>query len=81
MRILMPKTKSFFHECLSLMETEDFKNEMKIFLRPIIDIIIQEIQPYIYLTIIFISLCFLLILGIFILLIHNKYTYHKNLLL
>ena len=77
----MVKTTSFFHECLSLMDTEEFKNEMKIFLRPIIDIIIQEIQPYIYLTIIFISLCFLLILGIFVLLIHNKYIYHQKLLI
>ena len=77
----MVKTTSFLHECLSLMDTEEFKNEMKIFLRPIIDIIIQEIQPYIYLTIIFISLCFLLILGIFVLLIHNKYTYHQKLII
>ena len=77
----MTKSKTFYHECLSLMETEEFKNDIKIFLRPIIDIIIQEIQPYIYLTIIFISLCFLLILGIFVLLIHNKYLYQQKLIL
>ena len=77
----MTKSKTFYHECLSLMETEEFKNDIKIFLRPIIDIIIQEIQPYIYLTIIFISLCFLLILGIFVLLIHNKYLYRQKLIL
>ena len=73
--------KSFFHEMVAYLETDDIKKEMHLMLRPIIDIIIQEIQPYIYLTIIFISLCFLLILGIFILLIHNKYVYHQHLLL
>ena len=73
--------KSFFHEIIAYLETDDMKKELHLMLRPIIDIIIQEIQPYIYLTIIFISLCFLLILGIFILLIHNKYVYHQHLLL
>jgi len=73
--------KSFLHEMVAYLESEDVKKELHLMLRPIIDIIIQEIQPYIYLTIIFISLCFLLILGIFILLIHNKYVYHQNLLL
>jgi hypothetical protein len=73
--------KSFFHEMVAYLETEDVKKELHFMLRPIIDIIIQEIQPYIYLTIIFISLCFLLILGIFILLIHNKYVYRQHLLL
>jgi hypothetical protein len=73
--------KSFFHEMVAYLETDDIKKELHLMLRPIIDIIIQEIQPYIYLTIIFISLCFLLILGIFILLIHNKYVYHQHLLL
>ena len=73
--------KSFFHEIIAYLETDDIKKELHLMLRPVIDIIIQEIQPYIYLTIIFISLCFLLILGIFILLIHNKYVYHQHLLL
>ena len=73
--------KSFFNEIIAYLETDDMKKELHLMLRPIIDIIIQEIQPYIYLTIIFISLCFLLILGIFILLVHNKYVYHQHLLL
>jgi len=73
--------KTLFHEMLAYLETDDVKKELHVMLRPIIDIIIQEIQPYIYLTIIFISLCFLLILGIFILLIHNKYVYRQHLLL
>ena len=73
--------KSFFNEVIAYLETDDMKKELHLMMRLIIDIIIQEIQPYIYLTIIFISLCFLLILGIFILLIHNKYVYHQHLLL
>mgnify|MGYP000439187525 FL=1 len=74
-------TQSFIRECFAMLETEDFKKEIQIILRPIIDIILQEIQPYIYMTIIFICMCFLLILGIFILLMHNKYMYQQKLLL
>ena len=74
-------TKSFIRECFAIFEKEEVKKEMQILLRPIIDIILQEIQPYIYMTIIFICMCFLLILGIFILLIHNKYMYHQKLLI
>ena len=50
-------TQSFIRECFAMLETEDFKKEIQIILRPIIDIILQEIQPYIYMTIIFICMC------------------------
>ena len=51
---------------------EDVKDEFKELMRPLIDMLIKEIYPYIFLSIIFVFISFLLILGIFILLLRNK---------
>jgi len=37
-----------------------------------IDLILQELYPYIFLSIVFVFISFLLILGIFVLLLRNK---------
>uniref|UniRef100_A0A6C0AY26 Uncharacterized protein n=1 Tax=viral metagenome TaxID=1070528 RepID=A0A6C0AY26_9ZZZZ len=66
----------FLEECLILLKREDIKQNIKEFinpiLNPIISILIKEINPYIYLSLIFVIISFLLHLGIFILLIRNK---------
>ena len=41
-------------QCLLILSREDVKKEMKELFKPIISLIVQEIYPYIYLTIIFI---------------------------
>ena len=74
----MDKIKdTIIQQCLTLLKRDDVKDEIKIFLRPvmnmIVDILIQEIIPYIYLSITFVFISFLLILGIFILLLRNKF--------
>ena len=66
----------FLEECLILLKREDIKENIKEFinpiLNPIISILIKEINPYIYLSLIFVIISFILHLGIFILLIRNK---------
>lgn len=59
-------------KCLEIIRRQDVKKELKELLRPIIDMILQEIYPYIYLSMIFVIISFLLILGIFVLLLRNK---------
>jgi len=70
---------TIIQQCLTLLKRDDVKDEIKIFLRPImnmiVDILIQEIIPYIYLSITFVFISFLLILGIFILLLRNKFVF------
>jgi positive regulator of sigma E activity len=48
--------------------------------KPLVGLIVQEIYPYIYLSLVFVILGFLLILGIFYLLLrsHIKDVYLKN---
>lgn len=59
-------------QCLDILKREDVKQELKMLMRPMIDMIIQELYPYIFLSIVFVFISFLLILGIFILLLKNK---------
>lgn len=66
----------FINECLILLKREDIKKKIKGFInpmiQPIVSIILKEISPYIYLSLIFVIISFLLHLGIFILLLRNR---------
>ncbi len=58
-------------EIILLFRREDIKYEIKQILRPILDVILQDLYPYIYLSILFVLISFLLTLGIFIILLQN----------
>jgi len=58
--------------CLDIIKREDVKQELKHLFKPIIQLILQEIYPYIYLSLIFVIISFLLILGIFYLLLRTN---------
>ena len=60
--------ETFLKQCLEILKREEVKQEFKILIRPIIDVILQELYPYIYLSILFVLFSFFLTLGIFILL-------------
>lgn len=69
---------ALINECIDILKREDVKNEVKTFINPIIDLILVEINPYLYLCMMFVIISFLLHLGIFILLLRNKSMYLKN---
>ena len=66
----------FIADCISLFQKDEIKNNIKDIvtpiLKPIIDNLLKEINPYIYLSLVFVFVSFLLHLGIFVLLIKNK---------
>jgi len=64
--------ESLIAECVNIIKREDVKEEIKDLFRPIIDMILQEIYPYIFLSMLFVIISFMLILGIFILLLRNN---------
>ena len=68
----MELKETIVNECLKVLHRKDVKEEFKELMRPLIDMIIKEIYPYIFVSIIFVFISFLLILGIFILLLRNK---------
>ena len=63
--------------CVSILKREDVKNELKGLLSPLIDLILVDIYPYIYLSLIFVINSFLLHLGIFVLLLRNRSFFSK----
>jgi hypothetical protein len=65
-------------ECIEVLKRDDVKTEVKTFITPIIDLILVQINPYLYLCMMFVIISFLLHLGIFVLLLRNKSLYLKN---
>lgn len=63
---------TLINQCLNILKRDDVKNEIKNLITPLINMILVEIYPYIYLSLIFVIISFLLHLGIFILLLRNK---------
>ena len=60
---------SLVQQCLDLLKRDDIKNEFKMLLKPVIDFILYEINPYIYITVSLVFLIFIMILAILIILI------------
>jgi|TARA_Y100000389_G_scaffold165649_1_gene169917 hypothetical protein len=69
----MENTKEILiNECIGVLKREDVKQNIKEMFYPIIDMIMIEIWPYIFISLLFVILSFLIILGNFILLIRSK---------
>ena len=71
---------SLVQQCLDILKRDDIKNEFKMLLKPVIDFILYEINPYIYITVALVFLIFLMILAILIILImllRNKQLINK----
>jgi hypothetical protein len=74
----MSSNEEFAGKCIDLLKKPYIKNTIKEFIKPIIDIALQEIYPYIYLSVVFVVISFLLTLGIFILLVKQKCNCHSS---
>ena len=71
---------SFVQQCLDILKRDDIKNEFKMLLKPVINFILYEINPYIYIIVALVFLIFIMILAILIiliLLIRNKQIVNK----
>lgn len=64
--------EAIIEQCLQVLKRDDIKSELKQLMTPMIDMVLTEIYPYIYLSLIFVIISFLLHLGIFILLLRTK---------
>ena len=61
--------ETFVQQCLDILKRDDIKNEFKMLLKPLIDFILYEINPYIYITVALVFFIFIMILAILIILI------------
>ena len=68
--------ENFLKQCLFLLNKKEIKEQIKEILNPFLEIItitlLNQIYPYIYLSLIFVIVSFILHLGIFILLFRNN---------
>ena len=69
-------TNSIFDEFLEMFKKDEMKKELRKFCVPLIELILQELYPYIYLSVMFVIISFFLILGIFMLLLKSKIPIH-----
>jgi hypothetical protein len=60
---------SLAQQCLDVLKRDDVKTEFKILFQPLIDFVIIQISPYIYLTILLVFFIFIMILAILVILI------------
>ena len=68
----------FIEECIILLKKdENVKNLINPLIEPIITNLLKELNPYIYLSLVFVFISFLLHLGIFFLLLSNNLN-HLN---
>jgi hypothetical protein len=65
--------EEFIDQCLIILSREDVKIQLKELFKPLVSLIVQEIYPYIYLSLMFVIMSFLLILGIFYLLLRSNF--------
>ncbi|MBU94713.1 MAG: hypothetical protein CL669_03870 [Balneola sp.] len=63
---------TFLDKCLSVLRREDVRVELKSFMKPIFDMILQELYPYIYLSVLLVVVSFLLMVAIFIMIVKSK---------
>jgi hypothetical protein len=73
-------TMPLVHQCLDILKRDDVKKEFKSLLKPIIDFIFYEINPYIYVTVALIFMIFVMILAILVILLillRNKQIANK----
>lgn len=66
------QTDTFLDKCLAVLKREDVRAEFKSFMKPIFDMILQELYPYIYLSVLLVIVSFLLIVATFILVVKSK---------
>ena len=49
---------TIINECLNTLKRDDVKDQIKDLMRPLVDMIIAQLYPYIFLSIIFVSISF-----------------------
>jgi hypothetical protein len=63
---------TIIQKCITILRRDDVKQELNQLFIPIMDVILDKIQPYIYISLLFVLISFILHLGIFFLLFKNK---------
>ena len=69
--------KEIYEYCKNYLKKQEVIDEVKEILRPFVTLLFQEFYPYIYISILLVIVSFFLLLGIFFVLMRNKYFHCK----
>jgi hypothetical protein len=71
-------TKNIIYtEIMDILKNEDVKLQIRNLFKPIIEMLLADIYPYIMLSMVFVIISFFIILGNFILLLRSRFLYDK----
>ena len=80
-KIAQPKTKQklsmrdmVIDECKKFISRSDVKQEMKSVMTPIVQMILDEIYPYVYMTLVFVFVTFCFIVALFVMVYRLRTT-------
>ena len=59
-------------KCLKLLRREDVKNEVRRLTTPVLDLVLMELRPYLYVSLLLVTASFMLHVGIFWILVRGK---------
>lgn len=62
----------FYKECLNILKDKEINDSILEIIQPLLNMIFRDIYPYIFISVLFVVVSFLLNLGMFILLMRNK---------
>jgi len=65
-------SERFMNDLVQMISKDDVKREMKVVMRPYINMILNEIYPYLYVSLVFVCISFLMTLSIFVLLLKKS---------
>lgn len=72
---------SILKQCVDILKRDDIKKELKYLLAPIINVVLCELYPYIYVIVFLVFLIFIMILAILVILLfiaRNKDFFNKS---
>ena len=74
----MINKQKIIDECVGVLKKPEIKQEIVNVFSPVVGLILKEIYPYIYLALILVVISFLLILGIFVILLRLKFLINSK---
>ena len=61
---------SFAESCINILKKQEIQHEIKVFLKPFLEMILIQLNPYIYISLFFVTISLLLLVGNFLLLLN-----------
>ena len=61
---------SFLESCIGILKKQEIQHEIKVFLKPFLEMILIQLNPYIYISLFFVTISLLLLIGNFLLLLN-----------